>query len=124
MALIDVTDILLDPDFADPITCVRAIQGVDSQGIASNYEDTDTVFYGVVTSDTGDILDRFDGGDRVKGNIIIHTMYRLRVGGEEDEQADIVEWQGKRYTVSNVNDYSHFGKGFIAATCEAMSVTG
>jgi hypothetical protein len=38
--------------------------------------------------------------------------------------ADLVVWKGARYTVVNVDDYSHFGAGFVAATCDLIPVAG
>lgn len=124
MAQLDVTEILLDPDFMDTgLVCKRSTQTVGDNGRATNTA-TSTPFAGVVTSDKGDILERIAGGERKKGSITIHTMFRLTAGSGEDSIADIVTWQGRDYTVSNVNDYSHFGRGFVAASCDLLPLAG
>ena len=123
MAQLDVTEVLLDPDFMDTgLVCKRSTQAVGDNGRASNAV-ASIPFAGVVTSDKGDILERLAGAERKKGSITIHTVFRL-IAGEGDTTADIVTWRGKTYTVSNVNDYSHFGQGFVCATCDLLPLAG
>lgn len=123
MALLDVTDVVLDPDFMDTsLTYERNSVTVGSNGIATQTTVT-TAFSGVVTSNTGDILERMTDGERIKGSITIHTKTVLN-DGATGTTADIVQWRGRRYTVSNVNDYSHFGRGFIAANCDLIPLSG
>lgn len=124
MAQLDVTEILLDPDFMDTgLVCKRSVQTIGDFGRAVNTV-TSTPFAGVVTSDKGDILERIAGGERKKGSITIHTMFRLTAGSGEDSIADVVTWQGRDYTVANVNDYSHFGRGFVAVSCDLLPLAG
>lgn len=125
MALLDVTDVLLDPDFMDTsLVCNRMTQSVDAHGRAQNAA-ASTPFFGVVTSDKGDILHRNADGSRIVGSITIHTPFRLRDGGPDDTaDADEIVWQGSTYTVVNVNDYSHFGAGFVCATCDLKPLSG
>lgn len=123
MALLDVSDILTDPDFMDTgLVCERNAQTVGSNGLATNAV-TLTTFAGVVTSDNGDLLDRTAGGDRIKGNMTIHTRFPLD-DGSSINGADIVQWNGRRYTVTVVNDWSHFGRGFVCATCDLIPLAG
>ena len=124
MALLDVTDVLTDPDFMDTtLVCVRSTQSVGSNGLSVN-NTTSTPFSGVVTSNSGDILERIATGERVKGSITIHTKFLLTDGGGEEQAADTVQWKGRDYTVSNVNDYAHFGQGFISAICDLKQISG
>lgn len=124
MAQLDVTDVLLDPDFMDTgLVCKRFVQNVNDRGRAENTQ-TSMTFAAVVTSDKGDILERIAGGERKKGSITIHTMFRLTAGDGEDSIADVVTWQGRDYTVANVNDYSHFGRGFVSASCDLVPLAG
>ncbi|MEN6629823.1 MAG: hypothetical protein ABFC42_09270 [Sulfuricella sp.] len=123
MALLDVSDILTDPDFMDTaLVCERNAQTVGNNGMATNAV-TLTTFAGVVTSDNGDLLDRTAGGDRIKGNMTIHTRFPLD-DGSSINGADIVQWNGRRYTVTVVNDWSHFGRGFVCATCDLIPLAG
>lgn len=123
MALLDVSDILTDPDFMNTgLICERNVQTVGSNGMATN-STTSTAFAGVVTSDNGDLLERNPDGERVKGNMTIHTRFPLDDGSAMNA-ADIVQWRGRRYTVTVVNDWSHFGRGFIVATCDLIPLSG
>lgn len=123
MALLDVTDILLDPDFMDTgLVCERLTQVVDEFGMASNVTRL-FKFSGVVTNDSGDILERLSAGERIKGTITIHSKFRLS-DGSEGKTADIVQWAGLRYTVQNVYNWSHFGQGFVAASCDLIKFSG
>ena len=123
MALLDVTDVLTDPDLMDMgIVCIRMEQTVGDDGEAVNQE-TRRTFGGVVTSNTGDVLYRMPDGERISGNIIIHTPFRL-TDGKDGRSADVIVWQGARFTVSAVNSYSHFGRGFVAAICDIQPLSG
>lgn len=123
MALLDVSDILTDPDFVSfGILCERQSQTVGDDGLAINVTDQ-MKFSGVITSDNGDLLVRSDSGERIKGNINIHTRFPL-VDGQDGRSADIVIWKGRRYTVSSVNDWSDYGRGFVRAICDLIPVTG
>ncbi|WP_186072125.1 hypothetical protein [Burkholderia gladioli] len=125
MALLDVTDVLLDPDFMDTgLICNRMTQATGSDGRAANAANA-IPFAAVVTSDSGDILHRNADGSRIIGSITLHTPFRLRDGGpDQTADADEIVWQGATYTVVNVNDYSHFGRGFVCATCDLKPLTG
>ncbi|MFJ7312523.1 hypothetical protein ACIQVE_07080 [Pseudomonas sp. NPDC098747] len=123
MALLDVSEILLDPDFMDEgLICTRSTQTVGETGRAVAITQP-TTFAGVVTSDKGDLLERFAGGERKKGSIKVHTVFPL-TSGTGSITADIVTWLGRDYTVVNVDDYRHFGEGFVCAYCDLIPLKG
>lgn len=128
MAQIDVTDAVLDPDFADELLCERLEQLIGNNGIASNMP-TSVPFYGVVTSGEGRLLSRQPNGEHITGGICIHTMFALQDGsdpqdGNEALTADVVIWKNKRYTVTKVHDNSHYGRGFVRAECALIPLSG
>ncbi|MFA9439406.1 hypothetical protein ACDA63_07195 [Uliginosibacterium sp. sgz301328] len=104
------------------LVCTRSAQTIGDDGIAV-VSQTASTFSGVVTSDNGDLLQRQGNSERIVGSITIHTTFRL-IDGTPDETADVVTWQGRDYTVTAVNDYSHFGRGFVCAKCELIPLTG
>jgi galactose-6-phosphate isomerase len=122
MALLDVSDIVLDPDFSDLITCRRSTQTIGNNGRAIN-SPGETVFRGVVTQNGGNILNRLDGGEHASGAIIIHSKFPL-IAQAPDITADVVIFRGKEYTVVRVDDYSNFGAGFTAAECDLINMAG
>jgi len=68
-------------------------------------------------------LERTPTGERIAGQIRVITKFRL-LAGEDGITADVLRWQGRRYTVTDVSDYSHFGRGFVHAICDLMPLSG
>jgi hypothetical protein len=123
MPLLDVSDVLLDPLFMDlTLSVTRNAQTVGNDGIAV-ISPTTTGFYGVVTSMNGSVLTRVAEGERISDTITIHTQFKL-IDGQSGYDADVVNWQGLQWTVTNVNDYSTYGRGFVAATCTLKQLSG
>jgi hypothetical protein len=123
MPLLDVSDVLLSPDFMDlTLSVTRNAQTVDNDGIAV-ISPTTTGFYGVVTSLNGSVLTRVAEGERISDTITIHTQFKL-IDGQSGYDADVVNWQGLQWTVTNVNDYSTYGVGFVQATCTLKQISG
>lgn len=125
MAWLDVVDVILDPDFIDTVglSYTRAAQTVGDDGMAVN-SDVTLPLAGVVTNHNGDILRRRSVGEHVEGSIIVHTLTRLTAGSAPDVPADVVTWQGARYTVAVLDNWSHFGHGFVAAQCDLIPLAG
>lgn len=117
MARLDVSDVLLDPDFMNTrIICNRTEVTVGNNG-RSQETKTSTAFSGVVTTNSGLNMDRRPDGTLIKGAINIHTKFALTSGNTETK-ADEIVWQGKTYIVSQVLDNLHYGQGFVKAICE------
>ena len=123
MALLDVTEVLFSPEFMDTgIQCLRSTQTVDNDGIASNII-TATSFSGVVVPTSGEYLQRIPEGERVNGSITIYTTFILR-DGLAGNPTDEVIWKGRTYVVSSVQDYGHYGRGFVSAVCDLKTLRG
>lgn len=123
MPFLDVSDVLLDPDFCDnSLICQRNVLITDSNGRGSivphNFP-----FSAVVTSNSGERLRRGVIGEHATDNITVITRFRLIDAGT-GQTADIVQWSGKRYTVTQVNDYTTYGIGFVEAVCEMIPLAG
>jgi len=120
---LDVSDVLLDPDFMSRgLICTRIAVKTGSNGRAEK-EITQHVFNAVVTTNDGDKLDRKPDGTVIKGAINVHTRFVLSEG-DADYQADEIEWQGRKYIVSQVLSNIHYGRGFIKAICELKPLSG
>ena len=123
MPLLDVSDVLLDPDFCDTtLQCERYTASVDSNGRGTKTQ-TLVGFAGVITSDRGERLVRNAVGEHATDTISIITRFKLRDAGT-GVTADIVRWNGNRYTVVSVNDYSTYGRGFVETICEMIPLSG
>lgn len=121
MPRLDVSD-AFDPDFMDPLACVRTAQTVGDNGRTI---DTPTTipFSGVVTNDDGDTLQRGSDSARVAASINVTSPFVLRIAGT-DCDADVVQWDGRAYTVTNVKDYGTYGAGFAIASCAVIAPAG
>lgn len=120
---LDVTDVLRDPAFKDVIDVIRNTSVVDDHGFNVVTPKTYRNVSAVVTQAGGDVLRRQIAGERIEGNISVYTMFRLTDGRDfanNDLTADIVIYDGNKYTVTSVKDYSRWGQGFVAATCELL----
>lgn len=125
MALLDVSDILTDPDFVEMnLFCQRNAQSVGQDGIAVNTPTT-TKFSGVVTNASGMDLRRTAEGEIIYGSIFIATRFQL-TDGTSGFTADIVQRGagGLTYTVRNVAPYTKFGRGFVQAICDLLPLSG
>lgn len=122
MAQLDLSDVVNDPDLAEPfgLTRIRRVQAVGNDGIAVDTEVSDA-FQGVVTAGKGDTLARTPDGSRAAGNMTVTSSFDL-VPNDGDQDADIVVWQGRRYVVQSIADYRNFG--YIQAYCELQPLNG
>lgn len=122
MPLLDVSEVLLDPDFADELVCTRQTQTVGNDGLAVNAT-ADTPFVGVVTASSGNNLVRTPDGSYIQGDLLVVTPYRLRSGAAGGD-ADLITWNSAQYTVTQVNDYSRYGSGFVWAVANIIPLSG
>lgn len=93
MPLLDVTEVLLDPDFVDlTLVCHRQVQTVDEDNFPVNTPQ-DIPFSGVVTVDRSLEAKRMAAGQNINGSILIVTQFRL-TQGQPGLDADTVTYQG------------------------------
>lgn len=129
MPLLDVSEILLDPDFADfSLICHRQVQTVDEDNFPTNTPQ-DIPFSGVVTVDRSLEARRMAAGQNIMGAILIVTQFRLTQGQPSSGttprlDADVVTYDGRRYRVTFVDPYTSYGAGFVQAHCELMDFDG
>lgn len=123
MPTLDVTDVLLSPEFLDmTLVAKRNEQTVDEDGFPKNIT-TETPFGGVVTVDRSLEARRMQAGQVINGAILIVTTYRLS-SGNTGIDADIVTYRGRDYRVTFVDPYTAYGAGFVQAHCELQPFDG
>ncbi|WP_406876398.1 head-tail adaptor [Serratia marcescens] len=123
MPLLDVTEVLLDPDFVDTtLVCHRQIQSRDDDNFTTNTQQ-DIPFSGVVTVDRSLEARRMAAGQNINGAILIVTQFRL-TQGQPGLDADVVTYRGREYRVTFVDPYMAYGAGFVQAHCELMEFDG
>lgn len=129
MPLLDVSDVLLDPDFMDTsLICHRQIQTVDADNFTKNTSQ-DIPFSGVVTVDRSLEARRMEAGQNISGAILVVTQFRLTQGQPGTDSsprldADIVTYSGRDYRVTFVDPYTRYGTGFVQAHCELVDFNG
>lgn len=123
MPTLDVSDVLLSPEFYDPnLWYRRNSQVVDDDGFPKNTP-VRRQFGGVVTVDRSLEAKRMQAGQVVAGAILIVTQTRL-INGKTSFDADIVEYEGADYRVTFVDPYPRYGSGFVQAHCELQPFDG
>ena len=123
MPFLDVTEVLLDPDFVDlTLVCHRQTQTVDEDNFPINTPQ-DIPFSGVVTVDRSLEAKRMAAGQNINGAILIVTQFRL-IQGQPGFDADIVTYRGREYRVTFVDPYTAYGSGFVQAHCELLEFDG
>lgn len=122
MPLLDVTQILTDPDLADSFAVKRRTQVIDAHGRTTTTDQLIPGVIGVVTAISPSDLDRREDYQAMSRSISVVTKFHLR-GEVTGYQPDIVVWKGDNYLVKHVNNYPHFGPGFMEAECSSMDKT-
>lgn len=116
MAMIDVSALMLDPDFTNTVTLIRRAVFVSSVGETVLVE-TPITIVAVVSSGKAEVLERMPTGARLSDVIAVYYQGELRAespGG----YADVIVWNGKRYQVHEVPEqYMNFGAGYTMAHC-------
>lgn len=116
MALIDVTSILFDPDFADLATVRRIAESINGFGEVVT---TSTLFKKVpmvITPQSPAEIIRKDDGTTTPRKASVVTTFQLRPQSP-GFQGDQIDVDGSTLTVSEVLPYRRFGPGF----CEAIA---
>ena len=123
MPTLDVSDVLMSPEFLDTsLVVTRSVQSVDQDGFPKNTP-TQTPFGGVVTVDRSLEARRMQAGQVIGGAILIITTFRL-TNGNTGVDADIVTYRGRDYRVTFVDPYTDYGAGFVQAHCELQPFDG
>lgn len=121
MALIDVSELLTDPDFTNTVTLIRRASTVDTYG-ENVMTETQSTITAVVQGANTESLERVPEGARLSD--LIDVYYKGQLTTESPSgYADIIVWGGKRYQVFEVvEDFMNFGAGFTKAVCKLEAV--
>lgn len=111
MPLLDVSSIILDPDFCERFTVRRRTQEIDDYG-RGNLLVEDTQAVGVITAGPSASMQRTAEYGATSRAITVHCKFRLR-DTSDGLLPDLILWLGTYYIVDRVQDYSRFGAGGI-----------
>lgn len=132
MPLLDVSELMSDPLFVETFDVIRRQETVDDKGRVVIVPE---LFEGVVGSvqpkDTaigGNIITQGEDASLRGANFNVYTSFRLRSVSKDVAPApdgtrflpDVIVWNGDHLLVALINDYSHYGAGFIHAECASI----
>jgi len=121
MPLLDVSELLGDPMFADDITVIRSTRSVSTGG---RTVDTPSSYntYGNVQPASEAQLQQLPDLERVGSYISVVTPFPLYCL-TDTTAPDQVKWNHGTYRVAVVRDYTTYGSGFVEALCQLVTFT-
>lgn len=117
MALIDVSELLVDPDFVDPITQIKRVPTIDTSG-TQTFTETPFETIGSVQPASTATIQKMPEALRV-ANLRSFWIKGIITYQSTGQYPDILVFKGKRYQVNSVSDWSNFGEGYTEGTCVA-----
>ena len=120
MALLDMSDALLDPMFLDAFKVLRRQEAIDDNGRSVTTTKTFNPVYGTVTMSSPSDLDRAADYQMATRTVVLKFQLQTEVTGF---QPDVIVWRGDNYLVRHVDYYPQFGAGFYQAECTSMDKT-
>jgi hypothetical protein len=121
MSLIDVTELLSDPDFVGPIIHIGRQTSVDNLG-QNVLTQCSTPTVGSVQPISGKELNRLPESLRV-ADMMTFYMKGTIVASAPGKYSDILVSNAKRYQVLTVNDWSAWGAGWCQGACVAEVIS-
>lgn len=115
MSLVDVTEVLSDPDFVQPITVVRRIPCVDAYG-QNQLQEQPTCTVGSVQPVSGKTLSRLPEALRV-ANVQSFWVKQSIVLDNRWTYPDLLVKNGIKFAVQMVFNWSDWGAGWSEGVC-------
>lgn len=116
MARVDVSDLLLDPDFLDDAVLITRTVLVSNKGVGDYTETRKDIVCCVQSIPFSALVKISDYALLTDG---IEVYYRGKLSAESPGgYSDIIEWNNVRYQVKQVTeDFTTYGKGWSKAIC-------
>jgi hypothetical protein len=95
MALIDVSELMSDPDFVNQFTIVRRTSKVNDFG-ENEISDTNICAIGSIQAGNGDTLKRLPEAARKENAITVYTKTELRADSTTNGYSDVIIWNCQR----------------------------
>lgn len=116
MALIDVSPLIVDPDFCDRLTLIKRAAVINQYG-EMILSETPISIIGVVQDISPEVLKRMPDDAQLWDGITVWYRGRLEAqspGG----YCDVILWNGYRYLVKFVNEqFMNYSSGWTEALC-------
>lgn len=123
MAIQDLAQYMIDPDFVDLVTLIRRTpQNMNQYGEVGSFTETSQQVYMSVQGKQAEQLNRERNDAWLTDAIDVYyagVLYGEAPGG----YADVIVWRSKRYQVEAVvENYSNYGQGWTHAVCRLEPV--
>ena len=115
MGQIDVTDLLGDPDFVDPIIIINRATTVGTNG-ENILKECSNKTWGSVQPISGITLQRLPEELRV-ANVKSFWVKGAIIADAKGKYSDVIVSRGVRYNVTFVFDWTNWGSGWTEGTC-------
>ena len=119
MATLDVSDIPGCIEFSDRFDVVRRAETITQSGRSSITQVIVAGILGTIYATGDNRLQRQADYELGNKTLTICTKYRLQMAAPK-QQPDVVLYRGNQYLVSNVEDFSQYGDGFVVAECSSI----
>lgn len=115
MAQIDVSDLLLDPEFVDDVTLINRTTEVNEFGVNElEEEEFDTI--GSVQPASYKQIQRLPEALRQADIRSFFVKLEIKTDGST-VYPDLIEFQGRRYQVQSVAPWLNYGRGWCEGVC-------
>jgi hypothetical protein len=121
MALIDVSELLVDPDFVDPMSLITRTATVDSQGVNHIVEKL-IQSIGSIQPASGKTLARLPEALRLADVSSFWFKGNIPVTGP-GQYPSVLVFRGRRYQVQTVLDWTNYGQGWCEGTAVAEALS-
>lgn len=115
MGQVDVSELLVDPDLVDPIIVIRRIPNIDEYG-ENKLKEQGFNTIGSVQPASGKTLQRLPDAFRV-ANVSSFWIKGKIVSDGQCQYPDILVFNGVRFAVQVIFDWTNWGEGFCEGTC-------
>lgn len=117
MGLVDVSELLHDPDFVDQMTVITRLPAVNSLG-ENTLKECPVVSVGSVQPASGKTIFKLPEEFRV-ANVSSFWFQGEITASAPGKYSSIIVFKGRRYQVQLVFDWTNFGAGWCEGTCVA-----
>lgn len=115
MALIDVTELLVDPDFVDDMSVITRYPLVNSLG-ENIFKETILESVGSIQAVTGDAVNKIP--ELMRSENVSSFWFKGEIVTTIDcKYSSIIVFEGKRYQVRHVFDWTNWGQGWCEGLC-------
>ena len=115
MAQLDVTELMTDPDFVDPMTLITRTASTNLHG-ENIVSDCPVETFGCVQPANSEVINRLPDELRV-ANIKSFWLKGTIIASAPGKYASSILYKGQRYEVQHVFDWSNFGQGYCEGVC-------